>query len=249
VGKAVLRTVHEVSELTGVSVRALHHYDAIGLLCPSTRTDAGYRLYGAADLERLQHILLFRELEFPLKEIGQIIDNPGFDQSQALEQQIRLLELRREHIDKLLDLARAMKTKGMRTLAFDAFDTSKIEEYAAQAKATWGASPEWKEYERKSKGRTKGDERAMGEELMELFKPFGRMAAEGVDPASPEAVAQARLIQSYITDHFYTCSDEVFLQLGRSYGCGGDFTRNIDAAAGNGAGVFAMHAVEAAVCR
>ena len=76
-GKAVLRTVHEVSELTGVSVRALHHYDAIGLLCPSTRTDAGYRLYGAADLERLQQILLFRELEFPLKEIGQIIDNPG----------------------------------------------------------------------------------------------------------------------------------------------------------------------------
>lgn len=143
-GKAVLRTVHEVSELTGVSVRALHHYDAIGLLCPSTRTDAGYRLYSDADLERLQQILLFRELEFPLKEIGQIIDNPGFDQSQALEQQIRLLELRREHIDKLLDLARAMKTKGMRTLAFDAFDTSKIEEYAAQAKATWGASPEWK---------------------------------------------------------------------------------------------------------
>ena len=84
---------------------------------------------------------------------------------------------------------------------------------------------------------------------MELFKPFGRMAAEGVDPASPEAVAQARLIQSYITDHFYTCSDEVFLQLGRSYGCGGDFTRNIDATAGNGAGVFAMHAVEAAVGR
>ncbi len=240
-----MRTVHEVSEITGVSVRTLHHYDAIGLLSPSARTESGYRLYGDEDLARLQQILLFRELEFPLKDIRGIIDSPGFDQSRALDQQIRLLELRREHLERLIDLARDMKRMGVRTLAFDAFDTSRIDEYAAQAKASWGESPEWREYERKSAGRTKGDEMAMGAELMALFEPFGRMAAEGADPASDAAAAQARRIQDFITEHYYTCTDEVFLQLGHAYGCGGDFTRNIDASAGEGAAAFAERAIEA----
>lgn len=244
-----MKTVHEVSELTGVSVRALHHYDAIGLLRPSAHSDAGYRLYSDDDLVRLQQILLFRALEFPLKDIRDIIDSPDFDQSRALEQQIHLLELRREHIDNLIDLAKGMKLIGVRGLTFKPFDTSKIDEYAAQAKASWGTSPEWKEYERKSAGHTKEEMSAMGEELFALFEPFGRMAAEGADPASPEATAQARLVQSYITEHFYTCSDEVFLGLGRMYGSGGDFTRNINATAGDGAAEFAMQAIEAAVGR
>lgn len=246
-GEATLRTVHEVSELTGVSIRALQHYDRIGLLKPSARSDAGYRLYGDADLARLQQILLFRELEFPLKEIRDIIDSPDFDRSRALEQQIRLLELRREHIDNLIELARGLRKREVSDVTFDAFDTSKIDEYAAEAKATWGSSPAWKEYERKSAGRTKEDERGMGEEMMALFVPFGQMAAAGADPASAEATAQAQRIQDFITEHYYTCTDEIFAQLGKAYGCGGDFTKNIDAAAGAGAGEFAAKAVEALV--
>ena len=241
----MMRTVHEVSKLTGVSIRTLQHYDNIGLLRPADRTAAGYRLYSNDDLARLQHILLFRELEFPLKDIKRIIDSPGFDQKRALDQQIELLELKREHIDNLIGLAHDMKAKGTSTMAFEAFDTSKMDEYAAQAKASWGETPEWKEYERKSAGRTKEDERAMGDELMSLFKPFARMAAEGADPASEAATTQAKRIQDYISEHFYTCSDEVFLQLGRTYGAGGDFTRNIDAAAGAGAAAFATQAIEA----
>lgn len=241
----MVRTVHEVSELTGVSVRALHHYDAIGLLSPTERTDAGYRLYGDEDLVRLQQILLFRELEFPLKDIKGIIDSPDFDQSRALEQQIHLLEMRREHLDNLIDLAKGMKLMGVRPVAFEPFDTSKIDEYAAQAKASWGTSPAWKEYEEKSAGRTKKEERAMGEELMGLFEPFGHMAADGIDPASAEAAEQARRIQDYISEHFYTCTDEIFLGLGRMYGGGGDFTRNINAFAGEGAAEFATQAIEA----
>ena len=134
-------------------------------------------------------------------------------------------------------------------MAFEAFDTSKMDEYAAQAKASWGETPEWKEYERKSAGRTKEDDRVLGDELMSLFKPFARMAAEGVDPACEEALAQAKRIQDYISEHFYACSDEVFLQLGRAYGAGGDFTRNIDAAAGTGAAAFATQAIEASLNR
>ena len=80
-----MKTVHEVSELAGVSVRTLQYYDKIGLLSPTMRSDAGYRLYDDADLARLQQILLFRELEFPLKEIKRIIESPDFDQERALQ--------------------------------------------------------------------------------------------------------------------------------------------------------------------
>ncbi len=240
-----MRTVHEVSELAGVSVRTLHHYDAIGLLKPSGRSASGYRLYDDADLARLQQILLFRELEFPLAEIRRILDSPDYDQDKALEQQIGLLELKRERLDKLIDQAKAMRMKGVGTLDFEAFDTSKVDEYAAAAKASWGKTPQWAEYEQKWAGRSKGEEAAMGEQMMALFVPFGRMAAEGMDPACEEAQAQAAAIQAFITQNLYTCTNEIFAQLGKAYGAGGEFTRNIDAAAGPGAGEFAAKAVEA----
>lgn len=99
-------TVSEVSRLSGVSVRALHHYDSIGLLKPTTVTEAGYRLYDEKALARLQTILLLRELEFSLKEIKQIVENPDFDEKAALKQQIELLSLKRNRLDKLIALAR-----------------------------------------------------------------------------------------------------------------------------------------------
>lgn len=242
-----MRTVHEVSELTGVSIRTLQYYDKVGLLRPAARSDAGYRLYDEDDLARLQQVLLFRELEFSLKDIRGIIESPGFDRTRALQQQIKLLELKRDHIDGLIELAREMLSMGKKANGFEAFDTSKLDEYAAQAKASWGTTPEWKEYEKKSAGRSKEDNTAMGEELMQLFVPFGRMAADGVSPQSEEAVAQARLIQQFISEHFYTCSDEVFAQLGKAYGAGGDFTHNINSVAGQGAAEFAARAVKAYV--
>jgi DNA-binding transcriptional MerR regulator len=107
-GKGMM-TVHEVSEISGVSIRTLHHYDKIGLLPATKVTDAGYRLYDEVALERLQHILLFRELEFSLKEIKDILNSSDFDRNKALGQQIKLLELRKEHIQNLIDLARGIK--------------------------------------------------------------------------------------------------------------------------------------------
>ena len=109
-----MMTVHEVSKLTGVSVRALHHYDKLGLLKPVAVTEAGYRLYDESSLIRLQSILLFRELQFPLKDIGRILDSPTFDRNKALDQQIHLLELQREHIDNLIDLAKGMRLMGVK---------------------------------------------------------------------------------------------------------------------------------------
>ena len=100
-----MMTVKEVSNLTGVSIRTLQYYDKIGLLHPAHRTQAGYRLYDDAALERLQQILLFRELEFSLEDIRKILKNPEFDREKALEQQITLLTLKKQHLEKLIALA------------------------------------------------------------------------------------------------------------------------------------------------
>ena len=135
-----MRTIHEVSKLAGVSVRTLHHYDAIGLLPPTALTQAGYRLYDDTALARLQTILLFRELEFPLRDIKRILDDPGFDQSAALKDQIRLLELRRKQLNRLIALARETLETGVTPMKFDAFDKTELTQYAAEVKEKWGGA-------------------------------------------------------------------------------------------------------------
>ena len=239
-----MRTVHEVSRLTGVSIRTLQYYDRIGLLCPAERTEAGYRLYDDTALERLQQILLFRELEFPLKEIRRIVDSPDFDRGKALEQQITLLTLKKEHIENLIDLARGIKAMGVKHLMdFEPFDTSRIDEYAAQAKASWGQTPVYREYEERAKGRTAEDNAALHGQMMELFAAFGQIRGE--DPAGEAAQTLVKKLQAYITAHFYTCTDEILYGLGVMYAGGGDFTENIDRYAGEGTAEFAYQAIKA----
>ena len=233
--------VHELSRLTGVSIRALQYYDEIGLLPPARYTEAGYRLYDDAALERLQQILLFRELEFPLKEIKQILESPAFDRNKALEQQIELLTLKREHIDNLIRMARTVKLTGGISMNFEAFDKKKLEAYAARARKTWGATPEYQEFEQKNGGKTLTELKQTGDGLMALLAEFGAM--KDGDPAAPEAQAQARKVRDYITEHYYSCTTKIFAQLGRMYGSGGEFTENIDKAGGPGAAAFAAEAI------
>lgn len=236
-----MMTVHEVSKLTGVSIRALQYYDEIGLLPPAQYTEAGYRLYDNAALERLQQILLFRELEFPLKEIKRILESPAFDRSKALEQQIELLTLKREHIDNLIRMARTVKLTGGITMDFEAFDKKKLEEYAAQARKSWGTTPEYKEFEQKNSGKTLAELKQTGDGLMALLAEFASM--KDADPAAPEAQAQARRVQNYITEHYYNCTNQIFAQLGKMYGSGGEFTENIDRVGGPGTACFAAEAI------
>ena len=146
-----MMTVHEVSKLAGVSIRTLQYYDKIGLLHPTGYTDAGYRLYDDTDLERLQHILLFRELEFPLKDIKAIINSPDFDRGKALEQQIRLLKLKKEHIENLMNFALGIKMLGVRHMDFKVFDRSKLDEYSKQAKELYGIHRNTKSCRRKQR--------------------------------------------------------------------------------------------------
>ena len=141
-----MMTVNEVSKLTGVSIRALQYYDKIGLLHPAEYTEAGYRLYDDTALERLQQILLFRELEFSLKEIQSILQSPDFDRDRALDQQICLLTLKKEHIENLITFARGLKQVGGMNMDFSAFDTAKMDEYATKAKEKWQHTNAYQEY-------------------------------------------------------------------------------------------------------
>ena len=237
-----MMTVNEVSKLTGVSIRTLQYYDKIGLLHPAKYSEAGYRLYDDAALETLQQILLFRELEFPLREIKEIIGSPDFDRNKALDQQIELLKLKKEHIENLIELAKGIKLMGVRNLRFDAFDTRKIDEYAAQAKASWGQTPAYKEYEEKAKGRTKEEDKKIYQGMIDIFAEFG--AIRKSDPASGEAQALVKKLQDYITEHMYTCTNEILSGLGKMYAGGGDFTKNIDSFGGEGTAEFASKAIE-----
>ena len=238
-----MRTVHEVSELTGVSIRALHYYDRIGLLHPAQVTEAGYRLYDDADLERLQSILLFRELKFSLKEIRCILDSSGYDRERMLEQQIELLRLQKEHLEHLIQLACEMKETGVKIMDFSAFDTSKIDEYARQAKESWGDTAAYKEYEEKGRGRSREDEQAMGEGLMQLFVEFGKMKRSGTDPSDEMVQKQVEKLQAYITEHYYTCTKEILKGLGCMYSGGGEMTDNINKAGGEGTAEFTDRAI------
>ena len=235
-------TVHEVSEMSGVSVRTLHHYDAIGLLKPASVTRAGYRLYDDTGLQRLRNILFFRELEFSLREIKGILDDPAYDPQKALEQQIRLLEMQRDRLDSIIKQAKNMKNKGGPTMGFDVFDKKKLEEYKQEARKKWGGTEALKESEQKSAARTPGQESAVAEGLMDIFREFG--ALRGSAPGSPEAQKKVVELQRYITDHYYTCTKEILKGLGQMYTCDERFRSNIDKAGGEGTAGFAAKAID-----
>lgn len=232
-----MKTVHEVSQISGVSVRTLHHYDAIGLLRPTAVTEAGYRLYDDTALARLQSILLFRELAFPLKEIKQIMDDPQFDQATALEQQIRLLELQQERLSRLIGLARETMKTGVTHMDFTAFDNSKLEQYAAEVKERWGNTAAYQE----SAQRPAAEQKDAAAGLMAQFARMGRLRTG--DPAGQEAQAAVRELQEFITKHFYTCTPEILAGLGQMYTADDRFRASIDAAGGEGTADFAGKAI------
>ena len=234
-------TVNEVSKLTGVSIRTLQYYDKIGLLHPKEYTEAGYRLYDDTALEKLQQILLFRELEFSLKEIKAIICSPDFDRNKALEQQISLLTLKMEHLGNLITFARGIRLIGVKTMDFTAFETKKLDEYAKQAKAQWGNTDAYKEFSEKSKGRSQEAEETIGRGMMTIFEDFGKI--RNTTPDCAEAQALVKKLQSYITKYYYNCTSEILASFGAMYSGGGEFTENIDAAGGKGTAQFAADAI------
>ena len=235
-----MKTVKEVSRLTGVSVRTLHHYDAIGLLKPTAVTEAGYRLYDEQTLGKLQTILLFRELEFPLKEIKEMLTAEHFDPMAALDDQIRLLELRREKLDQLIDHARHIQNTGVMNMDFKAYDSKKLDAYAQEAKKRWGHTDAWRESQ--ERGKNADQERTDADGLMDIFRRLGQLR-QG-DPAAPEAQKLIAELQQYICDHYYNCTKQILFGLGQMYAAGDEMNENIDRAGGAGTGDFARRAIE-----
>ncbi len=237
-----MKTVKEVSRLTGVSVRALHHYDSIGLLKPTQVTDAGYRLYDDAALEKLSMILVFRELGLSLKEIARILHAPDYDRNRCLEQQIKLMQ---ERIDKLQDriaLARGILTIGVNYMDFEGFDPQKMDDYNTQAKALYGKTDAYKEFEQKSKRRTAEQEKDLGAQVMDFFARLGKMRP--CDPGCAEAQAWAKELQDFFTANYYTCTPQILGSLAESYAGGGSMTENIDKVGGAGTGSFAKEVID-----
>jgi len=237
-------TVNEVSRLTGVSVRSLHHYDAIGLLKPARVTEAGYRLYGDDELKRLQNILLFRELQFPLKQIRTILDSPDFDRREALAQQIRLLELQLKHTQKLISFARRLQEEGVESMdmkAFDAFEKEEMKQYEEEVRRRWGDTAAYDEYQQKVKGRTDAEQAEIAGQLMERLAKIGRLRQGS--PAEQAVQEEVAGIQAFITEHYYQCTDEILRGLGEMYAGDERMKRNIDKAGGEGTAAFVSQAI------
>ena len=236
-----MRTVKEVSKLTGVSVRTLHHYDAIGLLKPTKVTEAGYRMYDDTALSRLQNILLFRELQFPLKEIKVILDSPDFDPSEAIAQQIEMLELQYKHIGELIILAREIQSKGVATMNFDVFDKSEIEHYKAEVKAKWGKTQAYQEYTQKSATQSEDEQKEIANQLLGKFSELGKL--RHLPPATKEVQGKISVLQKFITDNYYVCTSEILNGLGQMYVGDERFKKNIDRAGGDGTAEFVSQAI------
>ena len=237
-----MHTVHQVSQITGVSVRTLHHYDELGLLRPAQVTEAGYRLYDEAALQRLHSILMYRELGFSLKEIKAILDDPGYDPKEALTRQIALLESQRRRLDGIIAFARDMQKQGEIRMDFQVFDKTEQEQLQAEAKAKWGQTDTWQAWEQQGAKHSHQQQVQDGNRLMAKLAAIGALRDKGAD--SPEVQQEVEALQQLITDCFYPCNNETLRGLGQMYVADERFMRNIDKAGGEGTAQFVSKAIE-----
>jgi DNA-binding transcriptional MerR regulator len=217
------KTVSEVASLAGVTVRTLHHYDEIGLLRPSGRTEAGYRLYGDADLARLHDIVLWRSLGFPLDEVRALIEDPNHDPTEALKlhrqrlvEQIGQLNERIAALDEAIRKSEAgepMEEVDLKAI-FDGFDPA---EHEAEAEARWGDTEAFRESKRRTAKYTAADWLAIKAEAQAVTLRLAEVMKAGLPPTSPEAAEAAQAHRAHMTRWFYDCTPEIHAGLGRLY--------------------------------
>ena len=225
--------IKEIARLTGVSVRTLHYYHEIGLLPPAAvDAQSGYRFYDDNSLLRMQEILFYRELDFPLKRICEILSAPHYNKDAVLAEQKKLLTLKKERLERLI-LAVDGAMKGENVMS--AFDNSKLEQYKAEAKAKWGKTEAYQEYEKKGKA-------DQSDAMMAIFAEVGQVLQ--LDPAAAEAQALVAKLQQFITDNYYTCTKQILRGLGQMYVADERFKANIDRAGGEGTAEFVAKAIE-----
>jgi DNA-binding transcriptional MerR regulator len=248
--KAKRYTVSHVARIAHVTVRTLHHYDEIGLLVPSERTDKGYRLYDEADLQRLQQILIFRELDFPLEAIAQILDAPVFERGTALRAQrdvlvrgLRRTEAVLRAVDATLaalDGEETMDTKRM----FEGFEEFDHAEHQAEAEQRWGQTDAYQESMHRAKQYSKEDWAAIKAEGEAATSRLAELLTAGKAPDGAEAMEAAEAHRTHITRWFYPCSHAMHVGLARMYQADPRFTQHYEKRA-KGLAAFVAQAIEA----
>lgn len=226
-----MKTVGEVAELAGVTVRTLHHYDELGLLSPSERSGAGYRLYSHDDLERLQEILIWRQLGFSLVEIVSLLDDPGHDRLTALERQRELVGC---EIDRLGALAAAVDaaidaqnngTVIEEASMFEGFDPT---EYEGEARERWGDTEAYQESARRTARYGEAEWSEIRGESSEIVRRLVELMAAGAPADGAEARALGERHREHISRWFYPCSAQMHRGLGQMYIADERFTRTYE---------------------
>jgi DNA-binding transcriptional MerR regulator len=215
-----MKTVGEVAELAGVTVRTLHHYDELGLLSPSDRSEAGYRLYSYEDLARLQEILIWRQLGFALAEIQGLLDDPGYDRIGALERQRELVRSDLERLGALagaIDAAIDAEQHGTRlkeTSMFEGFDPA---EYEDEARERWGDTEAYQESARRTRQYGEHEWAAIRGEAEEIVRELVSTMTAGEPADGPRARALAERHREHIARWFYPCSPQMHRGLAEMY--------------------------------
>ena len=223
-------TIKEFANLSGVSVRTLHYYDEIGLLKPSfVDEQTGYRFYNEISLERMQEIMFYRELEFSLKRIQEILSSPNYDTRKAFEEQKRLLTLKKERLERIISAVdHAMKGENIMKV----FDNSEFEkscnQYEAEVKEKWGHTDAYTEYANKSKGYSKEKYASLADGMDQMMGAFALCMKKGEKPDAAEAQELVKKLQNFITENYYTCTNEILSGLGQMYVGDERFMKNID---------------------
>ena len=236
--------IKEFAEFTGVSVRTLRYYDEIGLLEPDYVDEyTGYRYYDEKSLLRMQEILFYRELDFSLKSIGEILSSSNYDTNKALEEQKKLLILKKERLERLIfAIDDVMKGENV----MKAFDNGEFEKYKAEVKEKWGETDAYKEHTEKTKHYSKDKWNNLAEEMNDIFAEFTACMKNGKKPDSIEAQKLVKMLQNHITENYYLCTDEILIGLGQMYVADERFKNNIDQHA-DGTAEFICEAIKVKV--
>jgi DNA-binding transcriptional MerR regulator len=226
--------VGEVAEVAGVSVRTLHHYDEIGLLTPSAHSRAGYRRYGERDLERLQQVLFYRELGFPLKEIVTILADPTRDALDHLRRQHELLLARRGRIDTMVAaVEQAMEARKMGINLtpqerFEVFGDRDPARYADEARQRWGDSDPYQQSTARTAAYRKDDWLEIKAESTAIVDAFAAAMRDGAPADSEAAMDAAQAHRAHISRRFYDCTYEIHRGLAEMYLADERFTRTYE---------------------
>lgn len=244
-------TVGRVAALAGVSVRTLHHYDAIGLLSPSGRSEAGYRLYTHADLERLQQVLFFRELGFALEDIGRVMKDPSYDLGSALLTQRRMLEeraLRTKAMIESVDAALEALAKGETMKPENMFGSFDPTRYQEEAMERWSHTEAYRESAKRTRRYREEDWQTIQQELHQVLQELAERLARGQAPTDPAVMDLAERHRTHIDRWFYPCSPSMHQGLGEMYVADPRFAETIERH-GEGLAAFLRDAIKANAAR